>query len=1023
MNRESLISSPVDAHAPATPRSAFSIVPWRRDFLAGLVDCLLDRLPEARSTGDLSSCLIVFPHRRPRRYLQDRLARDPRLPKPCRPPAIISAAECFARLRAALVAQDILSPATTIGALDQVALLHECLLDLQKDSSGLLGQLSEHLPLRTPHLFFPWGLRLAALLEECLQHNATPQNILFVQDQVQEFAAALLEELADIHERYTTALDSNGVTTAGYDAATVAAYAVDAARSLEGKTVFLAGFSHLTGTQDALYRTLWESGQAHIALHCDPRLAEGNAAQAHWSCTELRRWIKDWDASTTLLDPLPATDEKELSQTDGPKLFFFEGFDLHSQLDALGRALHAQAAADGQGLADTAVVLPATGLLMPTLHNLPREILHDGVNVSMGYPLDRSTLAQLVETLVRLQESSPQPGLYHWRECIDLIRHPYLKMLETADGRPLRPVLHELETACRTAGKFLDPRSLAPAAVAQCSLDTDQEPVQGFLDLVLHRCLTTWETLPTLAALADALETICTLLASHGAALWQRFPVDAECLHRLLYSVIPALRQSRLSPLPFPHEALFAILRDLVQNERVPFEAEPLTGLQILGFLETRLLSFKHLYVLDATDANLPGGATHDALMPDSLRSILDLPDRHKRDRIAAYHFHRLVRGAKNVTLLYQASTQGTGLLEQKSVRSRFVEELLWEEEKRQGRLLEPGDPILHAVTYPIRPIPRDHRSIRKTNAVRTRLEAFFDRPLAPSALDRYLHCPASFFYQYVAKLAALDEIPEDGDPAAIGTLIHKILKEYLSPYLNRPISANSLDAALLQESFAVALRQSELFDQMPYDQRLLLEKTGRYRLGRFVANFPDTTVLGLEEFCEASITVRGRSIRLAGRLDRIDKRAEGQVILDYKTGVIPKPWAKFWEDSTLWSQLEEQLERPATDSAPADESDAVLALLAQRVQSVQLPCYLQLYRGRGERSATQAAFVALREEGEEIGLFHNKMAPEQREVAIEKNIPLLLEFILDHMLTSPNFTPRPERHCEWCTYRYACEE
>ncbi len=42
--------------------------------------------------------------------------------------------------------------------------------------------------------------------------------------------------------------------------------------------------------------------------------------------------------------------------------------------------------------------------------------------------------------------------------------------------------------------------------------------------------------------------------------------------------------------------------RHLVKAERVSFEPEPLAGLQVLGMLETRLLGFSRLFILDATE-------------------------------------------------------------------------------------------------------------------------------------------------------------------------------------------------------------------------------------------------------------------------------------------------------------------------------------------------------------------------------------------------------------------------------------
>ena len=87
--------------------------------------------------------------------------------------------------------------------------------------------------------------------------------------------------------------------------------------------------------------------------------------------------------------------------TDPPRrIRFVEGFDLHSQLavmaDALGPGPHT----------DAAVVVPDSDALMPVLHHLPDA----DVNVSMGYPLARTALYRLLDTIVGLQESARDQG-------------------------------------------------------------------------------------------------------------------------------------------------------------------------------------------------------------------------------------------------------------------------------------------------------------------------------------------------------------------------------------------------------------------------------------------------------------------------------------------------------------------------------------------------------------------------------------------------------------------------------------
>lgn len=128
--------------------------------------------------------------------------------------------------------------------------------------------------------------------------------------------------------------------------------------------------------------------------------------------------------------------------------------------------------------------------------------------------------------------------------------------------------------------------------------------------------------------------------------------------------VIPALKDNGMADTPLPWPLMQAMLLELVRAERVPFEADPLTGLQVLGMLETRLLRFSRVFLVDVTDDRLPGAPIRSPLLPDSLRALLGLPDTRNREQLAAYTFHRLIAGADEVWLYWQEGVETSGLFE-----------------------------------------------------------------------------------------------------------------------------------------------------------------------------------------------------------------------------------------------------------------------------------------------------------------------------------------------------------------------
>lgn len=952
----------------------FLLVDWRADFIDALKDIVL-----AETGGDMQGALVLFPHQRPQRHLMARLTHDPELPKPLFLPHMHSVTEWLPGLRRDLDP----TPLVSAGILDRVGLLYEVVDALRGEEEGLLA----HLPMERDR-FFPWGRRLADLFEELMRHSLTPRDFGDMQGEVAHIPAALLERLGRIFNDYSQALAARGWSTAGQDSMLAASLADRIAEQYADTPIFIAGFYALTGTEETVFRALWEQGNTRIIQHTD---------LSHWACREHVDWMRRWNATG---DSVP------VEHADSPSMHFYEGFDLHSQLESMRQGL------EEVDRTDTAVVIPDTSCLMPVLHHLPEK----DVNISMGYPLARSGLFRLMDTILRLQESSPEPGRYYWRDLVELIRHPYIKMLSPKPELPIRPLLREMERTLRTGGRFFEPLSWAPSdAIGEDLLaqDIDINAALEALRGVLKACLTGFENPGSLAELADSvLDLARTLAPEHTAETWHRFPVDAECLYRLAGTVAQQLAESYISHDRYDKSVLFSILRQLMETERVPFEAEPLSGLQVMGMLESRLLHFKRVLVLDAVEDKLPGSATYDPLLPDPLRVLLNLPDGRHRSLVAAYNFHRLISGASEAWIFYQSGSEGAGPIGGKNIRSRFVEQLLWEEERKAGKVVKPDGDLLTALTLPVQGIPRTQGVIEKNDAIQTKLLAMLTgKKISATFLDSYLHCPMRFFLDRLTVLREPDEVSEDGDPLELGKLVHKVLQDFLTPHVGIRTKLSELPAQALADYFIAELEKTDFYQQMPWDSRRALAATGSLRLKRFIAAQPEATILELESSLNARLDVDDCNITVTGTLDRVDRRLEGVVVLDYKTGTVMPPSDKLWADEDLWDRV--GFWEPGQED-PREE-------FAKRLSSVQLPLYCWLYRAAKGRTVTQAAWVELKDAGAEKGLFGKKTEEEERERAGTELAENAMRFLVRHMVSCQAFTASPSIRCRFCPHRRGC--
>ena len=1034
----------------STARPPFQIVPWDSDFLEALKNGVVKA-----TRGQTGEAVVVFMHDRPRRYLTDAFRTDTDLPKPCIIPRMFTGRELFTAFRQE---QD---PAfrREAGRLDQIALLSKCVRELAEPGTELCVQLA-----KTDEAgFFPWGARLADLLEECFTQGLTPEDMLYTEGEVAPFGAALLGSLGKIFARYREALVRADLTTAGFDAFTVARRIEEEDNPplpsfLEGRKILLAGFGMLTGTENTVFHHLWENG-AQIFLHVDAAL--GNYRKPHWACKEQADWIAQWKADVRLACPSP---------NRKPKVHYFAGYDLHSQLEALREdllelerrdvATPASAAPyqldllaapvqeptkDPAPQRDVAVALAHSGALLPVLHHLPRK----DCNISLGYPLERSLLFRLLETVLDIRDRRQPDGASHWKPLTDLVRHPYLRLLEV-NGISLREIFQNMEGRLRGGIRHAKPYAVARAALDDMIATSSLPPqtlaeaapaIWNLLERLLQDTVGTWADADTLAKTADALAGLCDTLLVYGngsdetgtgsgkSAIWTRFPIDAECLFRLMQRVIPALRDNDMAQTPLPWPLLRTMLIELVRAERVPFEADPLTGLQVLGMLETRLLRFSRVFLMDVTDDQLPGAPIRSPLLPDSLRALLGLPDSRNREQLAAYTFHRLLAGADEIWLYWQEGVESSGLFDSKKQRSRLVEELIWREEKTRGQRLRPGQEPLRTATLSVRPPVRNRKTVTKTPQILAQLALFLKQPLSATRLDAYLTCPLRFYYERLCAILPIDEVNEEDDPAEVGSLLHKVLRRFYEPAVGTSVSRIPGETPCLEEKalralFGEELAASGLQDSLPPESAVMLSVAGPERLARFLRAQPERTkILSVEEEYHADITVCGRVRRLTGLLDRVDWREapaendEGAVILDYKTGRIKGIRADLWTDETFWEQLDP--ENVAATIADPDPEHDFLPHLARRLPTVQLLHYLYLYRQATGKPVLDAAFVALGEDGEEHPLF-GTLSMEEREAALER-IPDILGFILQHMEQCPEFRPREGTHCRWCSWQNVC--
>jgi ATP-dependent helicase/nuclease subunit B len=970
------------------------VIPLHENFLRRAAAEIVARHVSPIDPLELARVTIVLPHRRGIVYMREYISQlmGTRQQRPFLIPRIIAIEDLVKEL--ALYRED--PPQRAISPPDQAWLLFEVV-----QGHAPYGQVAD-----SWDRFFPWGIRLAALLDEIDRELLVPQDLQYPDD-VSHDARTLLEGLQKIYTDFDRLLTQRSLTTPAKRLRLLAQQVAEA--SWGGGPIYLIGFYALTGAEERIFKYLFSQG-ARIFWHADPEALP----------PLYRRWKERWGLTIETLGGK--------GMAPSPPIHFYEAYDLHAELLQVQGIIPPAIERPDQ----CAIVLPDPSALIPTLYSLPHEM---PVNVSLGYPLERTAFASLVEQLMRLQESRDEIGGYYYRDYLAFIRHPFVRRLPTVRGGEGRIVLHFLEEKIRHHGKpFLsddtlgavlamgdDPKRDARFLAAE-GLDVSE--AQKFVQELHRRLVMPWENLHTPSTLAACLKGLVRIIIAPFVEDEQSLrdhPFEHEFIYTVLQTVIPTLEDALFAEHPMDTRLLFSLLREIMHTARTPFEGHPLLGLQVLGLLETRLLSFDRVIVIDVNEDVLPAHEEVNPLLPESLKTALGLAGREREEAIVRYHVERLITGSKEAHLLWQSCTLPSASgIEGKRVRSRFVESFLWQEEKKQGILLP--DCVVKAPLNITADAFRKEKGLvkgaREQRQVRDFISAWStSHGLSASFLNTYLLCPLKFYYHYLLGLKPIIAISEEVDAAAVGEIVHQSLEEYFSPYLNHVYrKAAENDPEQLIAIFRRRFQESVMYQGLAPEKRFFLEYAARYRLTRYLAQLPDSTFIeAVEEEHRLTLFLNHRDYTFSGKVDRIDRREAYRIILDYKTGTVDLLSKGHFTQKVLPFIIPDKLDFDG------------LKAFREAIRDLQLPLYITLVAAGKEKELGRvlAAYVELGREGEERYFIPPERFAGIRDAAISwfsRTFPSLLTYLIEHMITAPYFFPTTnEEACRFCDYESVC--
>jgi len=798
---------------------------------------------------DYSSSLVIFPGKRPSHFLRKVLAEKER--SSFIPPVIFSMDEFIEHVHD----ESLGLVGRKLEAIDAVSILYT----IHAASPEHLGKES----FLTPDTFFPVGMKLYNDLEELYIEGIPSKRVREIDnitgENIPEPTAKRLQSLSYFYETFYRRVEEEHFSTRS-SRYRIVSENIERLNLERFKKVILTGFFALTESEKKIFRSLLERENTLFIFQ------EGDGIKKKLS-----------DLGITTGRPFTANE---------PEIHCYKSPDSHGQV--LGASTLLKNRIDQKERVDenTVIVLPSSETLLPLFHHVLNLLDPDGYNVSLGYPLQRTPLFGFFNNLMEVVFTMDGDRLYV-PYYLEFVLHPYTKNIYF-EGRAdiTRILFHAIEEALmeKRTRKFL---SLSELESDESIIDSVKERVvrvEPGITLKMMR-----EHLKAIHA-----HTIGNMLSFKDVGDFARklrevveyiYKNSTARLHPFFYpysesfiTQLSILSRSLMKDIQFQEvESYFTLFKKYIMTSYTPFAGTPLRGVQVLGFLETRNLKFENVLFLDVNEGILPDTIKEDSFLPFKARQLLGLPTYLDREEIMSYYFNTLIRRAKEVHLFYVENND--------KERSRFVEKLLWERQKREGK--RDDKKYVKTIQYVVNLREKNARPIPKSVEMIKFLKEY---SFSASSLNTYLYCPLQFYYEYVLGLREREVVSEEFEKEEIGSFVHLVLCDYFKGKTGSILTEK--DFNLKEFEKVIHKHFEEQYGKDPTGELYLLKKQVNRHLKDFIKNYQvpkirecQTKILGLEQ----RIEVVKDSFKLGARLDRVEKRANRTVIIDYKTSANKK--------------------------------------------------------------------------------------------------------------------------------------